>query len=112
MADDRNFGDIATKLLFENDRVKVWEMRLDPGERSPLHRHDLDYVMIQLDGDTVSAQFEPDSQDAFGGASMPDRTVEGQVAYGNVIWSERGGIETAINNGSKTFHEIVVELKD
>ena len=112
MADDREFGDIATKLLFENERVKVWEMKLAPGEQSPLHRHENDYVMIQLDGDTVSARFEPDSQDSFGGSSLPDRTIEGEVAYGTVIWSERGGIETAINNGAKTFHEIVVELKD
>jgi hypothetical protein len=27
-------GDVATKLLFENDSVKVWEMRLEPGEAS------------------------------------------------------------------------------
>ena len=34
-------GEVATKVLFENDRVRVWEMRLEPGESSPVHRHDL-----------------------------------------------------------------------
>ena len=29
---DRVLGDIATKLLFENDRVRVWEMQLEPGQ--------------------------------------------------------------------------------
>ncbi len=29
-------GDVATKLLFENERVKIWEMRLAPGEQGPL----------------------------------------------------------------------------
>ena len=25
-------GDVGTKLIFENDRVKVWEFTLQPGE--------------------------------------------------------------------------------
>ena len=54
MAETRQFGDIASKLLMENDRVRVWEMRLEPGERSALHRHDRDYVMIQISGDKMA----------------------------------------------------------
>ena len=46
MADDRVFGGIASRVLMENDRVRIWEMRLKPGEESDLHRHDLDYIMI------------------------------------------------------------------
>ena len=55
MAEAREYGDIATKLLLENDRVRIWEMRLEPGERSALHRHDNDYIMIQIDGDRMAA---------------------------------------------------------
>ena len=42
---DRNeySGNVGTELLFENDRVRVWEIRLAPGERLPAHRHVLDY---------------------------------------------------------------------
>jgi hypothetical protein len=29
-----------------------------------------------------------------------------------VLYAERGGIESAVNNGEVPFHEIVVELKD
>lgn len=36
-------GNVGTKLLHENDRVRVWEIRLEPGERLPAHRHVLDY---------------------------------------------------------------------
>ncbi|MCB0996571.1 MAG: hypothetical protein KDB21_15865 [Acidimicrobiales bacterium] len=110
MSDDRKMGAIASRVLFENERIRVWEMKLAPGERSDLHRHDHDYVMIQLDGDKVAADFEPDSQDVFGGADLG--RVEGEVAFGNVIFAEKGGIETAINIGQKTFHEFVVELLD
>ena len=108
MADGRQFGDIATKLLFENDRVRVWEMRLDPGQKSDLHRHDHDYLMIQVAGDRMAADFEPDSGGPWGHLGH----VEGDVFPGNVLWSERGGIETAVNVGEQTFLEVVVELKD
>ena len=30
---------VGTRLLLENDRVRVWEVRLEPGERIPLHAH-------------------------------------------------------------------------
>lgn len=109
--DTRSWGDVGTRLLFENDRVRVWELSLEPGERSDLHHHESDYVMIQLEGDQVAAQFEPDSADAFGGATFPDRTIQGPVTPGTVVWGSAGGKETAINVGTATFREIVVELK-
>jgi hypothetical protein len=108
VTDQRTFGDIATKLLMENDRVRIWEMRLEPGERSALHRHQNDYVMIQISGDRMAADFEPDSGGPWGGKA---HRVEGDIAPGNVIYAERGGIETAINIGAEPFYEIVVELK-
>ena len=108
MADERALGDIATKLLMENDRVKIWEMRLAPGQKSALHRHDLDYIMIQIAGDKMAAHFEPDS----GGEWVGQDYVEGAIAPGQVLYAKRGGIETAENVGNEPFYEIVVELKD
>ena len=35
MAENRVLGGVGTTLLFENDRVKVWEMSLEPGEEAP-----------------------------------------------------------------------------
>jgi predicted metal-dependent enzyme (double-stranded beta helix superfamily) len=103
----RQLGDVATKKLFENDRVRVWEMQLDPGESSDVHEHQLDYVLIQLSGDKIAGIFEPDTHGAY-----PPGTVEGDVAPGNVIYIERGGIETAKNTGREPYREILVELKD
>jgi beta-alanine degradation protein BauB len=37
-------GDVGTAVLFENERVKVWEMDLQPGQESDLHRHNRDYI--------------------------------------------------------------------
>ena len=108
MSDQRKFGGIASKVLFENERVKVWEMRLAPGEQSDLHRHDLDYVMIQIAGDKMAAKFEPDSGGEWAGLDY----VEGDIAPGNVLYAKRGGKEVAVNVGKEEFYEIVVELKD
>ena len=46
-AEERVLGGVATKVLMENDKVRIWEMRLDPGEDSAIHRHDLDYILLR-----------------------------------------------------------------
>ena len=43
-------GEVGTKKLFENDRVVVWEMRLEPGETELIHEHKNDYLMVQIAG--------------------------------------------------------------
>ena len=32
------------EIVFENDRVRIWDIRLDAGERSKLHTHALDLI--------------------------------------------------------------------
>jgi hypothetical protein len=61
-------GCVGTKLLSEDDRVRVWEIRLRPGERIGFHRHVLDYFWTavtpgrarshQEDGSTVESEYE------------------------------------------------------
>ena len=107
MTEARKLGDVATTKLFENDRVRVWAMQLDPGQSSDVHEHTMDYLLIQLDGDKIAGIFEPDTKGPY-----PPGIVEGDVAPGNVIYIERGGIETAKNTGQRPYREILVELKD
>ncbi|QUS38075.1 hypothetical protein RPMA_03810 [Tardiphaga alba] len=42
-AANQNNGNVGTRLLSETARVRVWEIRLAPGERIGFHRHVLDY---------------------------------------------------------------------
>jgi hypothetical protein len=107
---DRVLGEVGTKKLFENDRVVVWEMRLAPGEKEQVHRHDRVYLMIQISGDRVAADFEPESQGTW--AAFAGQRLEGEVSNGNVLFAEKGGVESAVNVGNETFYEIIVELKD
>lgn len=43
-------GHVGSGLLFENQRVRVWEIRLAPGERWHVHRHVLDYFWTAVTG--------------------------------------------------------------
>ncbi|MCB1270874.1 MAG: VOC family protein [Microthrixaceae bacterium] len=106
-SDDREYGDVGTALLFENQQVRVWELRLAPGQESDLHHHELDYLMVQVAGDRVAARFEPDSEGTFAGSDY----LEGRVVPGAAIYARGGGRETAVNVGDEDFHEVVVELK-
>jgi beta-alanine degradation protein BauB len=40
---------IGTTLRFENDHVRVFEVRLEPGERGPFHVHDATYFWTVVD---------------------------------------------------------------
>ena len=43
-------GCVGTQLLSENERVRVWIIRLKPGERIGFHRHVLDYFWTSVNG--------------------------------------------------------------
>lgn len=36
-------GHVGMRLLSETDRVRVWQIHAKPGERLPVHRHQLNY---------------------------------------------------------------------
>ncbi len=101
----RILGDVGSTLLLENDRVRIWEFVLEPGERSATHRHDCDYVLVQIEGDRIAAQPEADTRGAF------RDYIEGAVAPGQTRFITAGGIETAINVGQRRYREILIELK-
>ena len=103
MAEKESYGDVATTLLFENERVRIWEMKLEPGEHSALHEHKHDYYLIIFSGDLVA------------GVTPKDYPMESFVGVvpeaGNTVGIPKGGIEWALNVGNKTYHEILIELK-
>lgn len=60
---------VGQRLVGQNERVRVWSIRLRPGERLPYHRHVLDYFWTALtpgralshqeDGRTLDVTYEP-----------------------------------------------------
>jgi beta-alanine degradation protein BauB len=103
---ERTFGDVGTKLLFEDERVRVWEVRLEPGEEGDVHHHELDHLLVQVAGDRIAVVPEPDSDGPF------REYLEAEVVAGAVVPVRRGGVERARNVGQAPYVEVVVELKD
>ena len=99
-------GDVATKLLFENARVKIWEMRLAPGEEGPLHRHERDHILVQIDGDRMAVVPHPTTKSPY------DEYLEADVVPGQYFYIPRGGVEVARNVGKQPYYELLIELKD
>ena len=64
-----NNGCVGSTLLSESDKVRVWIIRLAPGERIGFHRHVLDYFWTSvsggrgrqhlMDGATVEYTYQP-----------------------------------------------------
>jgi hypothetical protein len=104
--EDRVLGDIGTRVVFEDEHVRVWQLRLAPGEDSDVHRHELDHLLIQVAGDRIAVLPEPDSEGPF------RDYLEADVVPGAIAHVTRGGIETARNVGRKHYLEVIVELKD
>ena len=100
------YGPGGGEVILENDRVRITELRLGPGERSKLHTHALDYVLVQIEGDRVAVEPHPET------AGANDAYLEAEVVPGATIFLERGGVETAVNVGEKPWREICIELKD
>ena len=97
-------GDVGTAVLFENERVKVWEMDLQPGQESDLHRHDRDYILVIIEGDRI-AGVPPEGVDS-------EHYIEADIQPGKVYYQRSGGTETARNVGDQRYYEILIELKD
>jgi hypothetical protein len=96
-------GPVANNVLIDNDRVRIWEMSLAPGEASPLHHHDLDYMVILIEGDRIAGIPGPQSS---------RRARAADVVPGRVAYLARGETEWAVNIGEKPYRELLIELKD
>jgi quercetin dioxygenase-like cupin family protein len=53
-------ADVGTVKLFENDRVRVWDMCVPPNGRTGFHKHTHDYVFMQIgDGFCTTQSIDP-----------------------------------------------------
>ena len=97
-------GNVANHVLFEDENVRIWEMKLEPGANSDLHHHQHDYYLVVFSGDLVAGIPPKDSPMDFFVGKIPPQ--------GNTVHVPKGGTEWALNVGQKTYHEILIELKN
>ena len=101
----QDLAPIATKILYEDDEVRIWDQRLDVGEVLHAHRHDHDYVLVDVAGDKVVADTLP------GTVSSHHGHFELDVKRGRTYFVEKGAIEEAKNTGTLPYRAILVEFK-
>jgi len=93
------------RRLLENDRVRVLETRIEPGERVPLHTHRWPAVYHVLSWDHFVRR------DADGRVLVDTRKGEAGGEPASAIWSEPLPPHTLENVGSAAIHLVSVELK-
>jgi len=93
---------VGTSLWFENDRLRVWEVRLEPGARGPFHAHTRPYFWTCV---------EP----GLGRQRTPDGTVRvRRYTLGETQYSEHSDAAPMIhdleNAGETPLRFVTVEL--
>jgi beta-alanine degradation protein BauB len=98
-------GQVGTRLLFENDRVRVWDLALAPGESCPEHLHRLDYFYIVESGGLIRFD-DPDAPEGHRNVQF----IDDHVAFRDV--GPDGKIDHRLTNvGTKRHRNYVIELK-
>ncbi len=105
-------AEVATTKLMENDKVIVWEMVLEPGERTGVHTHHHDYIIQVVEGSTLRATDEngenPIDLDFKPNATYWVEVRDGKIATGDGYVS---ATHDAQNIGDKRYREYLIELK-
>jgi predicted metal-dependent enzyme (double-stranded beta helix superfamily) len=108
-------ADVGTRVVFEDDKIKVWEFTLQPGEQTPIHTHEMEYVFYVIDGTTLEV-FDADNKplaplELSDGDVVPLR-LEGDELV--VIGNESIRVpatHSARNGGTTRYREILIEKK-
>lgn len=106
---------VGSNVVFEDDKIKVWEFNLEPGEKTPVHTHEMDYIFYVIDGTTLEV-FDADDNylgplEVADGDVVPLR-LEGDELV--IIGDESKRVpatHSARNGGSKRYREILIEKK-
>jgi quercetin dioxygenase-like cupin family protein len=94
------------RVIFENERVRVLDTRIKPGETVPVHTHAYSSVTCFLTvGDFVR-------YDADGNVELDSRVTGFNVEPGAVMWLPPSPPHSAENVGDGEIRGITVELKD
>jgi len=106
---------VGTQKVFENERVIVWHLDLEPGEQGERHTHELDYVVRILSGSTLEV-FGPDGELLDTVELESGGAVNFRVAGDKIVSDRQGYLDvpathSARNVGANTFREVLIEFK-
>ena len=100
MDNERQWGEVGTKLIFENHRVRIWELALEPGESSHWHTHKRDYVTVGLTESRMRRHFD-------------DGTSDETVGFaGRYTYADKHQPHEVTNVGDTAHRNILIEIKE
>jgi hypothetical protein len=94
-------GEIGTRVLLENPRVRVWEVALDPGEAQGWHLHHNPYVVLCL-------STSPCHMDWLDGS--PARQLSETV--GGSVYRPVSPVHMLTNDGDAPYRNRLIEVLD
>jgi quercetin dioxygenase-like cupin family protein len=95
--EEHGVSEEKSRVLLDNHRVRVLELRLPPGEGEPMHSHP-DYLVYVLSPATMRMTA------ADGGTKVVELRA-GEVSFGPPT------THSGENVGGTTLHELIIELK-
>jgi hypothetical protein len=97
---------VGTRVMFENDRVRVWDMVIPPGEYCEKHVHRLTYFYIVPSGGLIEFADPDDRSDG-----REIQFEDDQIGFSVIAPGESKVDNRLTNIGQKTHRALVVELK-
>lgn len=96
---DVKIGEIGTRIIFENENVKVWDLTLEPGESTVWHQHEMDYMFVVINNGKVHTEY-----------------IDGKIEHqddevGKVDYRATDVPHRLVNDGSTMYKNIVIEIK-
>ena len=98
---EQNRG-VGTRLLLENERIRVWEIRLEPGQRAPFHWHTTPYLFVCVEAGRSRSRFP-------NGFYIDDDSEVGDTVFLDITPDEPH-VHDLENIGSTTLRFTTVEL--
>jgi quercetin dioxygenase-like cupin family protein len=96
---DNPNGPIGTEVIFENDQVRIWDMKVAPRGKKAWHHHTMDYVIVSVTGGRVEIE------------NVDGDSYIGEDKVGGVIWQDAGQKHELRNLTDAPYRNILVELK-
>ena len=90
------------RWLFENQYVRVYDVRIPPGATTGFHRHAYDAVAVRVSGGLIATQLAGSEWEA------PKKLDPGSVAFD--ADSKKPHVHRVRNEGLAEYHVILVQL--
>ena len=96
---DEPLGEIATEVVYENDKVRVWNLVVEPGEASGWHMHHNDYVTVVVEGNGLVVQYDDGTEQ------------DSPSEVGTWRFHGEHKIHRVVNNRDVRYKNVLIELK-